>query len=98
MVRFTVVYLFGGLYFDLDVFFLQDFSPLFAAPWARDCLVVYAWETQPFPNTAVMFALAPKSPVVLQSIDLLSRRSTFITYLLHYELLRDLRWTVIPCP
>ncbi|MGY0036053.1 glycosyltransferase [Pedobacter sp. NJ-S-72] len=46
--RFLVLYKYGGLYFDLDVMFLKDFGGLL------DSEFCYAWETQPYANSAIL--------------------------------------------
>ena len=48
--RIIALYKFGGLYFDLDVMFLRDFTALVM----RDEFV-YAWENQPFANNAILY-------------------------------------------
>ena len=41
---------YGGLYFDLDVMFLKDFTPLL-----NGLEFVYAWEYQPYANSALLY-------------------------------------------
>ena len=48
--RTWVLHEYGGLYFDLDVMFLRDFTPLFLGSE-----FVYAWPSQPYANNAVMY-------------------------------------------
>lgn len=48
--RVLMMYKYGGLYFDLDVMFLRDFHQLFLGDE-----FVYAWERQPFANSALMY-------------------------------------------
>lgn len=48
--RITCLYKYGGLYFDLDIMFVKDFSPLLMREE-----FVYAWEKQPFANSALLF-------------------------------------------
>lgn len=47
--RLLITYKYGGLYFDLDVLFLKDFSDLLENSFC------YQWEKQPYANTAVLF-------------------------------------------
>ena len=47
--RLLIPYKYGGLYFDLDVLFLKDFSDLLENSFC------YQWEKQPYANTAVLF-------------------------------------------
>lgn len=44
------LYKYGGLYFDLDVVFLKDFTPLL-----KGYEFVYAWECQPYGNSAILY-------------------------------------------
>ncbi|QIU96552.1 glycosyltransferase [Bacteroides faecium] len=48
--RIIALYKFGGVYFDLDIMFLKDFSSLL-----RGHEFVYAWEYQPYANSAVIY-------------------------------------------
>lgn len=48
--RIIALYKYGGLYFDLDIMFVKDFTPLLL----RDEFV-YAWEHQPFANSALLY-------------------------------------------
>lgn len=41
---------YGGVYFDLDIMFLQDMTPLLLKHE-----FVYAWETQPYANSALFY-------------------------------------------
>lgn len=41
---------FGGVWFDLDVMFLKDFSPLL-----KEHEFCYAWEYQPYANNAILY-------------------------------------------
>lgn len=41
---------YGGLYFDMDIMFVKDFQPLLLGHE-----FVYAWETQPFANNALIY-------------------------------------------
>ncbi len=48
--RLWALYTYGGVYFDLDVLFLKDISTLI-----KKEEFVYAWEKQPFANSAVLY-------------------------------------------
>lgn len=48
--RLLELYKRGGVYFDLDVMFLKDLSPVLAA--GEFC---YAWERQPYANNALLY-------------------------------------------
>lgn len=53
--RILSLYKYGGLYFDLDVMFCRSFIPLII-----NGEFVYAWEKQPYANSAILF-LSKKS-------------------------------------
>lgn len=48
--RIISLYKYGGVYFDLDVMFLKDFTPLLMGHE-----FVYAWEYQPYANSALLY-------------------------------------------
>lgn len=48
--RIISLYKYGGLYFDLDVMFLKDFTPLL-----KGHEFVYAWEYQSYANSAILY-------------------------------------------
>ena len=52
LVRYLVLHRFGGIYFDLDVLFLRDWYPLFAALQGQE--FCYQWSGQKYCNTAVL--------------------------------------------
>lgn len=47
--RLLIPFKYGGLYFDLDILFLKDFSDLLKNSFC------YQWEKQPYANTAILF-------------------------------------------
>jgi DDB1- and CUL4-associated factor 13 len=50
LARFVLCHRFGGVYVDVDVIFLRDWSELLRAPWA----FAYRWSRLPAYNTAVL--------------------------------------------
>lgn len=48
--RIWALHEFGGFYFDLDVMFIKDLTPLFLGDE-----YLYAWEYQPYANSAILF-------------------------------------------
>lgn len=73
VVRYTLLYKYGGCWFDLDVFFLRSFDPLFVN-YPNDILV-YTWENQQYPNGAVYISLAPRSEKMKLNIEFIRRRN-----------------------
>ena len=57
--RMLLLYKYGGCWFDLDVLFLRDFSPLFSKFSDEICL--YAWGKENYPNNAIIISLEPYS-------------------------------------
>ncbi|SDM36076.1 Glycosyltransferase sugar-binding region containing DXD motif-containing protein [Pedobacter steynii] len=74
--RFLVLFKYGGVYFDLDVMFLKDFGTL------RDSEFCYAWESQPFANSALLR---------------LNRQSLISTYIMHKSIEKHtvLPWVIL---
>ena len=59
VVRYLLLYNYGGVWFDLDCFILRNFDPLFCNFENEIC--VYQWENQFYPNGAIYICLEPKS-------------------------------------
>lgn len=96
VVRYMILYNYGGCWFDLDCFFLRSFDPLFSSHGESIC--VYQWEQQNYPNGAIYVSLEPRSPKMAEVIRfIISRRRGWgfrearLTYDLPLELL------VLPC-
>jgi len=51
VVRYLLLYNYGGVWFDLDCFILRNFEPLFYNFEKEIC--VYQWENQNYPNGAI---------------------------------------------
>jgi len=60
LARYLLLWRYGGVWFDLDVFFLRSFDPLYAA--FPDEAMVYAWEYRPWPNGAIFICLKAQHP------------------------------------
>ena len=54
--RYLILYKYGGVYFDLDIMFLEDFGQILSKEFC------YAWETEPYANSAV-FYFKPESVI-----------------------------------
>ena len=66
VVRYLLLYNYGGVWFDLDCFILRCFDPLFYHYGKEIC--VYQWENQPYPNGAIFISLEPKSDTMKKTI------------------------------
>jgi len=98
LVRMLLLYNYGGVWFDLDIFFLRSFEPLFATYSANVC--VYQWETQNYPNNAIVISLQDHHPDLKIILDFLySQRFVrgYIpsVYMMTYDV--DLPLLVLPC-
>jgi len=51
VVRYLLLYNYGGIWFDLDCFILRNFDPIFLNFENEIC--VYQWEDQNYPNGAI---------------------------------------------
>ena len=67
VVRYLLLYKYGGCWFDLDVFFLRSMEPIFAT-YAED-VVVYQWADDVHPNGAVFVSLVPESSKMRRNIE-----------------------------
>ncbi|WP_052496160.1 glycosyltransferase [Pedobacter lusitanus] len=89
--RFLILYKYGGVYFDLDVMFLKDFSSLLESEFC------YAWETQPYANSAIL-SLKSKSEIATYILNKSSKKRTVLPWIiLNYSdsLLNKLN--ILPC-
>jgi hypothetical protein len=96
VVRYLLLYKYGGCWFDLDVFFLRDFSPLFSN--YENEIIVYQWEIQNYPNGAIYISLLPKNEKMKNNIEFIIQRNRgwgFQEAQLTYDLPLDI--TVLPC-
>jgi hypothetical protein len=96
VVRYILLYKYGGCWFDLDVFFLRDFSPLFSA--YENEVLVYQWERQNYPNGAIYISLVPQNNKIKDIIEFIIKRNKgwgFQEADLTYDL--ELDMLVLPC-
>jgi hypothetical protein len=96
VVRYILLYKYGGCWFDLDILFLRDFSPIFQ-DYKTEC-VVYQWENQNYPNGAIYVSVTPKNEILKEVIEFIITRNKgwgFQEANLTYNL--PLRLTVLPC-
>ena len=67
LIRSILLYNYGGCWFDLDIFFLRSFEPLFNDFEKEICL--YQWENKNYPNNAIYISLEPKSENFKQNVE-----------------------------
>lgn len=96
VVRYLLLYNYGGIWFDLDCFFLRDFDPIFLNFENEIC--VYQWENQNYPNGAIFISLQAKSERMKNNIEFIIERNRgwgFQEADLSYDLPLDM--LVLPC-
>lgn len=96
VVRYLLLYNYGGCWFDLDCLILKCFDPIFANFGTEIC--VYQWENQNYPNGAIYISLEPKSIRMRNNMEYilnLNKGWGFQEALLTYDLLLDM--LVLPC-
>lgn len=96
VIRYILLYKYGGCWFDLDVLVLRCFDPLFAN--FENEVVVYEWDNQNYPNGAIFISLLPRSEKLAKNIDFIGKRSMgwgFQEANLTFDLPLD--YLVLPC-
>lgn len=96
VVRYLLLYNYGGCWFDLDCLFLRNFDPIFKNYESEVC--VYEWEKQNYPNGAIYISLIPNSSKMKKNIEFILKRNRgwgFQEALLSYDLPLDI--LVLPC-
>ncbi len=96
VVRYLLLYNYGGCWFDLDCFILRSFDPIFKNYEKEVC--VYQWENQNYPNGAIFISLEPKSIKMKNNINFIINRNKgwgFQEANLTYDLPLDM--LVLPC-
>jgi len=96
IVRCLLLYNYGGVWFDLDIFFLRSFDPLFYNYENEIC--VYNWENQQYPNNAIFISLKPYSVKMKKNIEFIIQRNQgwgFQEANLTFDLPLDI--LVLPC-
>jgi len=63
----VLLYNYGGCWFDLDIFFLQCFEPIFNK--FKKTNLVYQWENKNYPNNAIYISLEPKNITMKNNIE-----------------------------
>ena len=96
LVRYSLLYKYGGCWFDLDVLFLRCFEPLFRA--FGNTVMVYRWAYENYPNGAIYISLEPYNPDMKANIDYIMAHGAgwgFQEARLTLDL--PLRMLVLPC-
>ena len=96
VVRYILLYNYGGIWFDLDCFFLRNFDSIFHNFENEIC--VYQWENQNYPNGAIFISLESKSEKMKKNIEFIINRNRgwgFQEANLTYDLPLDM--LVLPC-
>jgi hypothetical protein len=96
IVRYIILYNYGGCWFDLDILFLRCIEPLFFN--FENEIIVYQWEKRNWPNGAIYISLSPKNEKMENNIKFITKRNIgwgFLTGNLTYEMSLDL--LVLPC-
>ena len=73
IVRYLLLYNYGGCWFDLDCLFLRCFDPIFNHYENEVC--VYQWGGEPYPNNAIFISLTPKSVKMKKNIEFIIHRN-----------------------
>ena len=96
VVRYLLLYNYGGTWFDLDCFFLRSFDPVFCN--FENEIGVYQWGHLNYPNGAIYISLEPKSEKMKKNIEFILNRNRgwgFQEADLTYDLPLDM--LVLPC-
>ena len=96
LVRMTLLYNYGGCWFDLDVLFIRNIDPLFVIYEYE--IICYQWEHQNYPNGALYISLQPKSDKMKYNMEYIIKRNRgwgFQEAELTYDLPLDMY--VLPC-
>jgi len=96
VVRYLLLYNYGGCWFDLDCLFLRRFDPIFYNYGSEIC--VYQWATKNYPNGAIYISLKKQDDKMRKNIEYImncNRGWGFQEADLTYDLPLDL--LVLPC-
>ena len=91
--RMLVLYNHGGLYFDLDILFLRDFSDLFR--FVSSAEFCYQWSGESYTNSAIL-KLEKHSPITKQLLEKSLRKMNFRPWKLFDFQDKDLDLLVLP--
>jgi len=94
--RLVLLYNYGGCWFDLDIFFLRNFEPLFST--FKNTNLLYQWEYRNYPNNGICISLEINNANIKNTIEFIINRDNgwgFQRAKLTYDLPLDI--TVLPC-
>ncbi|UKJ77823.1 glycosyltransferase [Azospirillum brasilense] len=97
IVRYILLYKYGGVWFDLDCLFLRSVTPLLNQFPGK--ILAYRWERQNYPNGAVYISPTPRSEAMKGNIEFIRDRNRgwgFQQAGLVYDTPMDI--LVLPCP
>jgi len=95
-IRYVLLYKYGGIWFDLDIFFLRSFDEFLED--VKSDISVYNWSTCGYPNGAIFINLIKENPKMKHFIEFLVNRNCgygFQESNLTYDTPVDL--LVLPC-
>lgn len=96
VVRYILLYNYGGIWFDLDCLILRSFDPIFSN-YEND-ICVYQWSDENYPNGAIYMSLESRSEKMKKNIEFIIGRNRgwgFRESRLTYDLPLDM--LVLPC-
>ena len=96
VIRYILLYKFGGLWFDLDNFFLRSLDPVLAN--FSDKVFLYRWSNQEFPNGAIYFSPKPEHVEIDKIINVFLEKNIgfgFNETQVGFD--TDVNLTVLPC-
>ncbi|MDQ2104061.1 glycosyltransferase [Azospirillum isscasi] len=97
IVRYILLYKYGGVWFDLDCLFLRSVIPLLNQFPGK--ILAYRWEQQNYPNGAIYVSPTPLSETMKRNIEFIQKRGCgwgFQQAGLVYDTPMDI--LVLPCP
>ena len=95
-IRYVLLYKYGGVWFDLDIFFLRSFDPLLSN--FKEDISVYTWADLNYPNNAIFISPIKESQKMRDFIQYMIDRGSgfgFQESKLTFDLSVDL--LVLPC-
>jgi len=73
IVRYLLLYKYGGCWFDLDIFFLRSLDPIFYN--YNNKIIVYKWGTDNHPNGAIFISLKSNDEKMKHNIEFIINRN-----------------------
>ena len=88
--RLLIPFKYGGLYFDLDILFLKDFSDLLENSFC------YQWEKQPYANTAIVFF--KDKEIINKTLPYIEKYNAVVPWaIFNYSNVDLEEMTILPC-